>query len=759
MTQAAYCDVALPVPLYETFTYHLPPELRPQVCVGGRVVVPFRQRKLVGVVTALTAEPRFAAKLRDVLEVVDTEPLLPPLLAELARWMTDYYQAPPGEVFRVMLPLHSEFAQRERARLRPLGVERLQELERLEERSPAEEADYKLLHKLRDGKARNVARLAKQARLPQVAGGQVADGRQCLARLRRQGLLEVVRSVERRRPREKPAAPILFEGDWGGGAVPVLTGQQQRALEEIEQLLAAGGFASVVLHGVTGSGKTEVYLRAIQACLDRGRTALLLVPEIALTPAVAELFAARFGDRVAVLHSGLGARERSTEWWRLRRGEARVAVGTRSAVFAPLEDLGVVIVDEEQDSSYKQAETPRYHGRDTAVVRAKLEGALALLGSATPSLETSYHTRTGKYRRLELESRVGDRPLAAVQVIDMRAEFQETKKAALFSRRLTAGIKKALAEGGQALVLLNRRGYANFLLCRKCGATVQCAHCSISLTFHRARERLICHYCGFARRAPKACEKCGSEHVHYVGEGAERVEQEVARLFPAARVARLDRDTATGRRRGEQILRRFVRGELNILVGTQMIAKGHDFQGVTLVGVVTADLLLALPDFRAAERTFQLLTQVAGRAGRGARPGEVLVQTYYPDHYAIRFGAEQNYEGFYEAELRFRRLLHYPPFTALANVLVRDRRLDAAVRAARQLQEFFERNRSAKLRVLGPAPAPIARLKRDYRFQFLLKSPERRVLQDVLRAAAAFAREKEIPAGALVLDVDPISLL
>src|SRR3990172_5486127 len=313
MAAAVYCDVALPVPLHETFTYHLPPQLRQQVCVGGRVVVPFRQRKLVGIVTALTAEPRYAAPLRDVLEVVDTEPLLPPLLAELARWMTDYYQAPAGEIFRVMLPLHGEFAQRERARLRPLGVERLQELERLPERSPTEEEDYKLLHKLRDGKARNVARLAKQ----------VADGTRCLARLRRQGLLEVVRSVERRRPREKSAAPILFEGDWGRDTVPVLTSQQQRALEEIEQLMAAGGFASVVLHGVTGSGKTEVYLRAIQACLDRGRTALLLVPEIALTPAVAELFAARFGDRVAVLHSGLGTRERSTEWWRLRRGEAR----------------------------------------------------------------------------------------------------------------------------------------------------------------------------------------------------------------------------------------------------------------------------------------------------------------------------------------------------------------------------------------------------------------------------------------------------
>jgi len=743
------CDVAVPVPLHQTFTYRIPPALSQQVCVGVRVVVPFGRRKLLGVVTELASKPQHPRELKDVLEVVDREPLLPPLLQELARWMAEYYQAPPGEVYRALLPLHAEFAQRERARMRPLGGERLEELERLSQRSASQEADYQILRRLRGGKPRNVARLVKQ----------VPDGKTVLTRLRRQGLLEVVRSVERRKREKSPLAPTLFEGDWGGGGVPVLTGPQQRALDEVKRLMAAGKFAAVVLHGVTGSGKTEVYLRAIQSCLERDRTALLLVPEIALTPAVAELFASRFGDGVAVLHSGLSPQERSTEWWRLRRGEARVAVGTRSAVFAPLQDLAAVIVDEEQDSSYKQMETPRYHGRDTAVVRAKLEGAVAVLGSATPSLETSYHAGSGKYRRLELETRVGERPLAPVQVIDMRAEFQETKKAALFSRALRAGIEQALAEGGQALVLLNRRGYANFLLCRKCGSTVQCRNCSIALTFHRARGHLICHYCGFARQPPKACERCGSEHVHYVGEGAERVEQEVGDLFPGARVGRLDRDVAAGRRRGEQILRRFVRGELDILVGTQMIAKGHDFQGVTLVGVVTADLMLGLPDFRAAERTFQLLTQVAGRAGRGARPGQVLLQTYYPDHYAIRFGAAQDYDGFYEQELRFRRLMHYPPFTALANVLVRDRRLDVAVRMARRLQAFFEKNRSPKLRILGPAPAPIARLKKDYRFQFLLKSPDRRALQEVLHAAAAHAREQEIPAGALIIDVDPISLM
>ncbi|HEX9764853.1 MAG TPA: primosomal protein N', partial [Candidatus Acidoferrales bacterium] len=585
-----------------------------------------------------------------------------------------------------------------------------------------------------------------------------------LGRLRRQGLLEVVREVRRRKGREEPAAPVLFEGDWAS-APPVLTAPQQRALEELETLLGHGQFATVLLEGVTGSGKTEVYTRAIQVALEKGRTALLLVPEIALTPAVAELFLSRFGDRVAVLHSGLTPRERSSEWWRLRRGEARVAVGTRSAVFAPLENVGVIIVDEEQDASYKQAETPRYHGRDTAVVRAKFEGALAILGSATPSLEASHYARAGRYRLLQLETRVADRPLAEVRVVDMRAEFQETRKAALFSRALVEGLEKTLSAGNQALVLLNRRGYANFLLCRRCGATAQCKDCSISLTFHRARGRLICHYCGWARTPPKTCEKCGSEHVFYVGEGSERVEAELRLRFPGARLARLDRDTAAGpaygagKRRAEHVLRQFVRGDLDLLVGTQMIAKGHDFQGVTLVGVVSADGILDLPDFRAAERTFQLLTQVAGRAGRGALPGTVLVQTYYPDHYAIRAAAEQSFEKFYQQELQFRRLLHYPPFTALANILVRDRKLDAALRWTRALQEFFTRRKAEAVRVLGPAPAPIARLRKDYRFQFLLKSPERRALQELLRAAVAHTREKEIPPGAVIVDVDPLTLL
>jgi primosomal protein N' (replication factor Y) len=645
---ATYCEVAVPAPLPDTFTYRIPEELRERVCVGGRVIVPFGARKLVGVVTSLAAEPRTTKGLKEIAEVVDGEPLLPAVLLELARWMTEYYLAPPGEVFRSLLPLHDEFARSERARLRPLGVERLAELERGTARTENDEAEYQLLQRLDDGKTRTLGRL--------ISG--VAEGEGLLARLRRQGLIEIVREVRRRARKEEPAAPVLFEGDWAATAPPVLTGPQERSLEEIEELLGRGGFATVLLEGVTGSGKTEVYSRAIQSCLERGRTALLLVPEIALTPAVAELFASRFGDRVAVLHSGLTPRERSTEWWRLRRGEARVAVGTRSAVFAPLEDVGVVIVDEEQDASYKQAETPRYHGRDTAVVRAKLEGALAILGSATPSLETSHYARNGKYRLLQLETRVAERPLAEVRVVDMRAEFQETKKVSLFSRALVQGIEHALASGSQALVLLNRRGYANFLLCRKCGATVQCKDCSISLVYHRGRGRLICPLRLRARAAEGVREVQQRAHPLRRRRRGESGAGDAGALRRGAHRAARPRH-ATARRRPRRAHPAAVRTrELDILVGTQMIAKGHDFQGVTLVGCrPTASS--ACPISAPPSEHFSCSRKSPG-APRGALPGTVLVQTYYPDHYAIRAGAEQSFEKFYEQELHFRRLLHYP---------------------------------------------------------------------------------------------------
>ncbi len=538
--------------------------------------------------------------------------------------------------------------------------------------------------------------------------------------------------------------------------------EQESALKAIRARFELGEFGVQLLHGVTGSGKTEVYLRAAQDTLARGKTALVLVPEIALTLWIGRQCRGWFGARfegVAVLHSALSDVERAREWWRVRNGEARVVVGTRSAVFAPLENVGLIVVDEEQENSYKQEETPRYHGRDVAIVRAKMEGALALLGSATPSMETYHHAREGKYELLTLASRVAERSLASVEIVDLREDFQQTHKTSPISAALHAGIQECLANGTQALVLINRRGYSWSVLCRSCGASVQCVNCSISMTHHKQRNRLECHYCGSIQQIPKICPKCQSKYVYFFGEGSEHLEERLRKEFPGARIARLDRDTARTKRQYQEMLGAFAGGALDVLVGTQMLAKGHDFQRVTLVGVVSADSSLSMPDFRAAERTFQLLTQVAGRAGRGELKGRVLIQTYYPEHYAIQDAVKQDYAAFFERELHFRRMMAYPPFTSLANVIVRDTSLEKTIRWARQLSEYFSPHDDRGVRILGPATAPLARLKKEHRFQFLLKSPKRSVLTKLLGGAMAYCEAKEIPDTAVLVDMDPLSLL
>jgi primosomal protein N' (replication factor Y) (superfamily II helicase) len=541
-----------------------------------------------------------------------------------------------------------------------------------------------------------------------------------------------------------------------------LNAEQDGALKAIRARFELGEFGVLLLHGVTGSGKTEVYMRAVQETLARGKTAIILVPEIALTLWIGRQCRAWFGARfegVAVLHSALSDVERAHEWWRVRHGEARVVVGTRSAVFAPLENVGLIIVDEEQENSYKQEETPRYHGRDVAIVRAKMEGAVAVLGSATPSLETYHHARNGKYELLTLASRVENRSLASVEVVDLREDFKQTHQTSPISSALHAGIQECLALKTQVLVLINRRGYAWSALCRSCGASLQCANCSISMTYHKHRNRMECHYCGSVQAVPKQCAKCESKYVYFFGEGSEHLEERLRKDFLGARIARLDRDTARTKRQYQETLGAFAGGALDILVGTQMLAKGHDFQRVTLVGVVSADSSLSLPDFRAAERTFQLLTQVAGRAGRGELPGRVLIQTYYPDHYAVQDAVRQDYASFFEREMHFRRLMAYPPFTSLANVIVRDISLEKAIRFSRQLSEYFSPHDGKGARILGPATAPLARLKKEHRFQFLLKSPKRSVLTKLLSGAVDYCDAKEIPQTAVLVDMDPLTLL
>jgi primosomal protein N' (replication factor Y) len=816
---ANYCNVALPVPLRMVFTYAVPEELRTQAQIGCRVLVPFRKKSLIGVITELVESPPADTKIRAITKVVDLLPALTPKLIELGHWIAGYYLAPVGEVFRGMLPPVTEFASRREVVLTEAGRELAADLREGKTLTDLSTPQADFLRKLFEKKGALL--LAPPARL-----GILLDE---LQKMQKRGLLEIHESMRGRK--RKTHNIIAWQGAEPQAAEPELLGEkeqrirallqsergplpmpqllklakvsraviermlrdgllqsweesidpaedpfdvgyappahslneaQERVFNAIRGRFELGEFGVQLLHGVTGSGKTEVYLRSVQDTLARGKTALVLVPEIALTLWIGRQCRAWFGARfegVAVLHSALSDVERAREWWRVRNGEARVVVGTRSAVFAPLENLGLVIVDEEQENSYKQEETPRYHGRDVAIVRAKLENALALLGSATPSLETYHHAVNGKYELLSMATRVENRSLASVEIVDLREEFQQTHQTSPISKKLHDGIAESLSFQTQALVLINRRGYSWSVLCRSCGASVQCANCSISMTHHKNRNRLECHYCGSIQPIPKTCPKCDSKYVYFFGEGSEHLEERLRKEFPGARIARLDRDTARTKQQYQETLGAFAGGALDILVGTQMLAKGHDFQRVTIVGVVSADSSLSMPDFRAAERTFQLLTQVAGRAGRGDLPGRVLIQTFYPEHYAIQDAVRQDYLAFYERELNFRRMMAYPPFTSLANVIVRDTSLENAIRWSRRLSEYFSPQDGKGVRIMGPASAPLARLKKEHRFQFLLKSPRRSVLTKLLSGALSFCDANEIPQTAILVDMDPLTLM
>ena len=620
--------------------------------------------------------------------------------------------------------------------------------------------------------------LVPEARLPALTQKQqaiLAELAACgnelpLAELRRKELpSSTLQTLVRRglvRIDERPA--VFRLGGLRPTASPFLLNEPQTdALASLATAL--GSFHPFLLHGVTGSGKTAVYLAAMQRALDRGLSSILLVPEIGLTPQTVGLLDQAFGQKVALLHSALTPEERSDQWRRIRRGDAPIVVGTRSAIFAPAPNLGLILVDEEYDQSYKQEETPRYNARDVAVMRAKLEGAVVVLGSATPSLESWQNSAQGKYTRIEMRDRVMNRPLPEVEIIDMRREFQETGQEQLFSRALVEQTQTALDRGEQALILLNRRGYSFAVICRACGEKLECQNCAISLTHHKppaedagvahAGQRLECHYCGYRRTVPARCPKCSSEHLYYLGAGSQQGEERLGEIFPYARIGRMDRDTVRGRSDLERLLARLHSGEINLLVGTQMIAKGHDIHGVTLVGVVGCDYALSMPDFRAAERVFQLMTQVSGRAGRGELPGRVVVQTYYPDHYAILAASKHDYLSFVERELKYRRWMHYPPFGVLANVLVQSQKLEEAAGWSAELGKWFQKAAPEGVRVLGPCTAPIARIKGVYRFHLILKAASRKALNVALRGMLAHAETSEIPRRNLVVDVDALRLM
>ena len=736
-----FCQVALDRPMRCEFTYAVPVDLAPFVAPGMRVAVPFAGRREVAVVVGLTGSTEVAPdKLKPVHDLLDGEPIVDADLLELTRWMASYYACSWGEALAAILPAALK---RERARRATVFV--------------------------------RAARAIEEAELAELAERQPKQHRLLRTLLEASGPLERVELLRRTNLSASPLETLVARG-WvelerreggvdvllapGGTARPRperLTDEQSGALARLLPPLEERRYATFLLRGVTGSGKTEVYLRLIEEALRRGRGAIVLVPEIALTPQTVSWFRSRFAS-VAVLHSRMTDGQRLDMWKLVRRGDARVVIGARSAVFAPVRDLGVIVVDEEHEPSFKQNSTPRYHARDVAVMRAREAGAVCVLGSATPSLESWTNIERGRYQRVELLRRVHGGSPPPIQVIDMRAELAETKRSDLFSRRLHELLAETLERKEQAILFLNRRGYSPVLWCQSCSAVVTCGSCAVPMNYHKRHGRLVCHTCCDERLPPQACPTCTSPALRYLGTGSERVEDTLRKLFPDARVGRMDSDTMLRREDYEERLGAFGRAELDVLVGTQMIAKGLDFPRVTLVGVVAADSTLHLPDFRAAERTFQLLSQVAGRTGRGDLGGRTVVQTYVPTHPAIVHAARHDYEAFAAGEGTARRELGYPPYGRLVRVVIEDREEARARGAAEALGTALTERFSAQgVRVLGPAPAPLSKVRDRFRLHLLLKAAE----GVSLAAPRAFLIEAAARRNGprVAVDVDPIGML
>jgi primosomal protein N' (replication factor Y) (superfamily II helicase) len=819
-----FAEVAVPLRLRQTFTYRLPTAFAAQTKLGARLVVPFRKQQITAYVVALHTELDSsleieADEIKDALELIDVEPLITPEILKLTHWIADYYLASWGEVLKISLPAGVNASIEQIAAITPAGHDEIlrltekqaattkaQILKTVAEKSEISVRDLskafgeaaakravrdlesrgwvKIFHRALSAQAKPKRRKAVRLLAPEnhtnggakklteaqnkvvefliQNGGEfeftqllesAAVSSSAINTLEKRGILETFVKEVRRDPLGY-VKKLPLKNDF------VLTAGQSAVLHEIISAINQDSYAAFLLHGVTGSGKTEVYIRAMQCALQAGKTALMLVPEIALTPVFSRRLRAHFGDETAILHSSLSTGERFDEWRRIRRGEARLVIGTRSAVFAPLENLGVIIVDEEHDGSYKQQDAPYYHGRDVAVVRAHQSNAVVILGSATPALESFHNANSEKYRYLTLPNRVGDRPMASAEIVDMREAFKEDGKDAIFSSELLQAIAETHSRGEQSIVLLNRRGYSQFVLCRSCGETVKCPNCDVTLTFHKRESALVCHYCNHRQRTPKICPACSSKYIYFLGEGTEQIEDILRARFPDLRIARVDRDTTLKKRLLDETLHNFAEHKIDMLVGTQMLAKGHDFPNVTLVGVVSVDVGLALPDFRAAERTFQLITQVAGRAGRGTLAGKVIIQTFYPEHYALRHACAQDYGAFYEVERKFRQHIGYPPFCALASFLIHHDDYAHAVETADILRNCLERaNKENACRILGAAPAPLARLKNEFRFQILVKAKNRKKLRETIDFALHEAEELKCNLRAVNLEIDPINML
>jgi primosomal protein N' (replication factor Y) len=739
-------SVALNLALDRTFDYLVPEPLRGQVVVGGRVRVPFRKRgNVLGYCVELKESSELLeSELRSVASSQDREPVFTPLMLKLARWMADYYRCSLGEALHAALPA----AVRSGARRRRTCMARLavpcEEAEGLADeifdRSPAQS---KLLRGLvLAGGEAAVAELTRSA----------GASRASLKALEKRGFVQTeTRLVEQDDPLTGVKAPPQEP--------PLLTAEQRRAYDDIVGRVRKGGFDVVLLQGITSSGKTEVYLQCIAELVKLGRQAIVLVPEISLTPQMVRHFSSRF-RRLAVLHSRLTEAERRRQWHAIRNGEADVVVGVRSAIFAPVPALGLLVIDEEHENSFKQESTPRYHARDAGIMRAQLDGALVVLGSATPSLESYHNALVGKYTRLLLTRRIGGHPLPPVEIVDMREEWAGRGRPRVISRRLEACMRESFARGEQVILFMNRRGFAPFIHCPRCGYVLKCPRCDITLNYHQRINAVACHYCGLERRPPAECPECGLEKIRFSGTGTERIEAAVRDLFPDQPAIRMDSDTTRARRAHEEKLTAFREGRASVLVGTQMIAKGLDFPSVTTVGVVNADVALHLPDFRSRERTFQLLAQVAGRTGRGPAGGRVIVQSFMPEDPAIQAASRHDYEAFAGQELPHRRRLRYPPFGRMARIICRAREPARMERYTQELGAALRklcRDAADGSHVLGPAPAPVSQVKGRHRYHLMLKCPDARAVRQVLTQAAGLLKG---PSGVkVIVDVDPVSML
>jgi primosomal protein N' (replication factor Y) (superfamily II helicase) len=785
-----YVQVSIPKSPLAPLTYSVPPPF-PELQPGMRVLVPLGARFVTAFVTDTDVEADETLEMRPIADLLDPENLFSESMLKVTQWMADYYLAQWADILKSALPPALDIRPQTMISITRAGenADMLHPL--LQILKDKKNLPLKLIYDLfgHAGTFSQIRKLESEGLVEIIAARksvrrgfnmvEVIKASSPPEKDRERDLYRFLKEAERPVPIEElrqqfgNAATLLRKLETQGLIrrfwLPASAAKFWPALQEVQKPNQAqqkaidairaqvNSFGVFLLHGVTGSGKTEVYLRVAKLILAQKKSVLILVPEIALLPLIARRAEQFLGYKMSVLHSELGERERLEEWQKVRRGEAQIVIGTRSALFAPLRNLGLIVIDEEHDGSFKQGEYPRYHARESAIVRAQIEGCPILLGSATPSLESYYNAGNGKYTYLSLPSRVEGKALPKTKLIDMKEEFRQTGDP-IFSRFLLDEISRTLERREQILILQNRRGYAAWFMCRECGNILECPNCSITLTYHKQPNRMICHYCDYSRFVPRSCEKCGSLYLHLFGVGTEKLVESLRSLFPTAKVERFDRDSTRKSGSIARILSRFALHEIDMLVGTQMLAKGHDFPRITLIGVIGADSGIGIPDFRASEKLYQLITQVSGRSGRGSEPGLVVLQTFHPDHYAVRSALEQSYQEFYEKEIRFRRVMHFPPYVALANIIFSGNENAVTLKEARDFAKYLLAFKKESMKLIGPAVAPLARLRGLHRFQILLKSPTRKPLRDTLRRALKEFQAHPKRRTQIAIDVDPYSL-